>query len=218
MQSLAIGVRCLIGVVFLVSFASKLAGRAAFRDSVQSIRGAGVLPPRLATSVLVVVIAGEMSISALLMVPVQMANVVAYTIAIGLLSVFIAGIVTSMRRGSRVPCRCFGRSTAPLGMRHIVRNLGLLALCVVGVMAPADLVQGSGQAVAAIAGLVLGALITQFDLIVDLFRPAGKSVHETPVPVASRRRNVRTSAGRRPRRILGRHQSDLHSRGDQAST
>jgi uncharacterized membrane protein YphA (DoxX/SURF4 family) len=53
-----------------------------------------------------------------------------------LLIAFTAVIVRRIRDGSRPPCACFGaRSRRPLGALHVVRNLGLLALAAVAVLA-----------------------------------------------------------------------------------
>jgi hypothetical protein len=48
------------------------------------------------------------------------------------LVVFTVVIGRRLLDGSRPPCACFGsRSARPLGSRHVVRNLGLLAVAVV---------------------------------------------------------------------------------------
>jgi hypothetical protein len=81
--------------------------------------------------------------------------------------------VISVRRGERTPCRCFGKSTTPLGPVHVVRNAFLVCVALLGVTG--SLMSGTaelgGIAVAAVAGLVLGGLIVVLDDIVDLFRP-----------------------------------------------
>lgn len=53
-----------------------------------------------------------------------------------LLAAFTVVIVRRIRDGSRPPCSCFGaRSTRPLGAVHVLRNLGLLALAAIAVLA-----------------------------------------------------------------------------------
>lgn len=55
-------------------------------------------------------------------------------VAAGVLVVFTLFIVRRLLDGSRPPCACFGsRSTRPLGLRHVVRNVGFLLVAVVGV-------------------------------------------------------------------------------------
>jgi uncharacterized membrane protein YphA (DoxX/SURF4 family) len=45
-------------------------------------------------------------------------------------------ITLRLRDGSRPPCACFGsRSMRPLGASHVARNLGLIALAVIAVLA-----------------------------------------------------------------------------------
>jgi hypothetical protein len=54
------------------------------------------------------------------------------------LVVFTVVIVRRLLDGSRPPCACFGsRSNKPLGRRHVVRNLGLLAVAVLAVVGTA---------------------------------------------------------------------------------
>jgi len=80
----------------------------------------------------------------------------------------------SVRRGNTAPCRCFGASSTPLGPRHLVRNALLLAVAaagLAGVLTPGAL-ELPGTLVAGAAGLVVGAMITVFDDIADLVKPA----------------------------------------------
>ncbi|MEO3925050.1 MauE/DoxX family redox-associated membrane protein [Micromonosporaceae bacterium B7E4] len=172
MQYLATVVRCLIGVVFLVSFASKVARRNAFQGFTASIRGMRVLPSRLTTPAALLVVAGEAAACLLLAVPVRAANVAGLMVASGLLVTFSIGIVVSLRRGVQAPCRCFGASTTPLRGRHVVRNVGLIGACTVGAAAmltPTAPAQAGGVAVAMATGLLLGGLLTVLDDIVELF-------------------------------------------------
>jgi hypothetical protein len=53
-------------------------------------------------------------------------------LAAATLVVFTLVILRRLLDGSRPPCACFGsRSSRPLGARHVVRNLTLLAVAVV---------------------------------------------------------------------------------------
>ena len=54
------------------------------------------------------------------------------------LVVFTVVIVQRLLDGSRPPCACFGsRSNRPLGSRHLVRNVGLLAIAAIAVVGTA---------------------------------------------------------------------------------
>ena len=53
-----------------------------------------------------------------------------------LLLAFTVVIVRRIRDGSRPPCSCFGsRSKRPLGAVHVLRNVGLLVLAAIAVVA-----------------------------------------------------------------------------------
>ncbi|MEO3926247.1 MauE/DoxX family redox-associated membrane protein [Micromonosporaceae bacterium B7E4] len=174
MQYLSIGVRCLVGVVFLASFVGKVAGREAFGAFVASVRRMRALPPGLARPVALLVVAGESAVCVLLVVPARGADAAGLVVAAGLLTAFTTGIAISLRLGVRAACRCFGTSTTPLGLRHVARNLGLTITCAVGAgaaLTAADAAQPGGATVAIVAGLVLGGLVVVFDDIVDLFGP-----------------------------------------------
>lgn len=50
------------------------------------------------------------------------------------IAAFTALLLRVLRRGEHPPCACFGTwSAAPLGVRHVVRNVALLCLAVVSV-------------------------------------------------------------------------------------
>jgi hypothetical protein len=168
---LAVGCRLLIAVVFLVSVATKLADLPAF---VESVRGLRVLPAPLARAGAGAVVAAEAAIVLLLAVPVAATGVAGFGVAVAALVAFGAAIALSLRRGRRAPCRCFGRSTTPLGWHHVVRNGALTAVALLGAVATAGAgpAHPGGLAVAAAAGAVAGLLVTALDDIVALFRPA----------------------------------------------
>ncbi|WP_203918699.1 MauE/DoxX family redox-associated membrane protein [Rugosimonospora africana] len=164
------GIRCLIGTVFIVSSISKVAGRSAFGQFVASVRG---LRPPTALPVVptaVVVVAAEFAVCALLCANLV---VVGYALAVALLVGFSVAIAGALARGVRASCRCFGSSGALLGRHHIARNAGLalVAACGLVVGHPAGGVQPGGVVLAVLAGLILGGLVAVLDDIVDLFRP-----------------------------------------------
>jgi hypothetical protein len=170
MTYLAIGCRVLIGVVFAVALAGKLRGAIAFADFVGSVRRMGVLPPVLARPAAVAVVTAELAIVLALAVPVREPGLLGFGLATSLLAVLIAGIAISLRGGNREPCRCFGRSEAPLGARHISRNVLLVAVALLGLLAslsgmPTD---AGAAAVVAVGGAVLGGLVVMFDDLVAL--------------------------------------------------
>jgi hypothetical protein len=97
-----------------------------------------------------------------------------------LIAVFTAVLRSVVRDGRAVTCRCFGASTAPIGVAHLVRNGVLLAVIGAGMIATA-LAAGTEAAaperLAAIAlGVLAGAAITRWDDLAYLVapQPAGR--------------------------------------------
>lgn len=174
-QYLAIGIRCLIGAVFLASAISKIAGRGAFRAWETSVRDMRLLPPNQARVAALFVFTLEFAVCVLLASPFEYLAVVGFVVAAGLLAVFLVAIVLTVRHGSRVSCRCFGMSTVPLGRMHVVRNIALAVAAVAGGLTTlaGGPVHLSGVPVAVVVGLVFGALVAALDDIVHLFQPVG---------------------------------------------
>ncbi|MFE3202455.1 MauE/DoxX family redox-associated membrane protein [Embleya sp. NPDC059237] len=173
MVYLVVGARALLGVVFLVSLAGKISGRAAFVAFVASVRSLGVLSARLADPVARTVVAGEAAVCVLLVLPSRNASTGGFLVAGALLAAFTAGIAAALRRGNTAPCRCFGAGTSPLGTAHIVRNVVLCAVAGAAVPAVPAVPAGrpGGVAVAVFAGLCAGVVVTRLDHLLDLFRP-----------------------------------------------
>ncbi|MGA5129976.1 MauE/DoxX family redox-associated membrane protein [Streptomyces olivoreticuli] len=183
MQYFVIASRALIGVVFLVSFWSKARGRAAFAAFVDSVAALGVAPSGPTAPVAGAVVAAEGAIWVLLVTPSDEATAAGLSLAAVLLSAFAVAIARSVHRGARTSCRCFGATTVPLGPRHVVRNVFLIAVCVGGALAALGgtaKATAAGGAVAAVAGLILGALVTLLDDLAALFAPAGPHADSAP--------------------------------------
>jgi len=172
-QYLVIGIRCLIGTVFLASFFGKVVGRGAFATFVTSVREMRLLPPRLARPAALVVVGVEPAVCVLLAVSRPPVTGIALLAASGLLMSFAVAIGVAVHRGVRKPCRCFGTSTVPLGWLHVVRNVVLATLAVSALMAgsASGPVTAGGLAVASLAGLLLGSFVVVLDDVVALFKP-----------------------------------------------
>jgi uncharacterized membrane protein YphA (DoxX/SURF4 family) len=172
-QYLELGIRCLIGAVFLASSVSKTAGRKAFDAFVASVQRLGLLPARLCRATAIFVVVAEYAVWVLLAVGYTTTAVAGFLMAAGLLLMFAAAIFLVVRRGVHAPCRCFGASTTPLGTQHFVRNAALAAVACTGVVTasatgPLEL---GGSVVSVLSGLMLGGLIALFDDIYELFQP-----------------------------------------------
>lgn len=182
MQYLALASRFLIGVVFVVSAVTKLRSRASFASFVRATRRMRVVPRGLVKQTAVLVVAAEVAIVVLVAVPTAVTALAGFVVAFGLLAGFTVGIVVAVRDGQTEPCACFGKSTTPIGPQHAGRNAFLLLAVLgglAGTLADGRVELGIG-AVAALAGVVFGGLVTMFDDLYELFRP-------TPIAPASRR-------------------------------
>ncbi|GGV19915.1 hypothetical protein GCM10010495_38750 [Kitasatospora herbaricolor] len=134
------------------------------------------------------VVAAEAAVVLALAVPATVP--VGLALATALLAPFTLLALAAARRGSGTPCRCFGRSTTPLGAVHAVRNAALLAVALAGLVASGPLASTpatagpahGGPAVtfaAWLAGGVLGLLASALDDLVGLFRPLPRK-EQTP--------------------------------------
>ncbi|NYD48182.1 putative membrane protein YphA (DoxX/SURF4 family) [Actinomadura luteofluorescens] len=164
MELVRIGCACLVGLVFAVSAVSKLRDFDGFARSVPALVP---VPPGRARLLAIATTTLEALVPPLLVAPVTAPF--GFGLAAVLLAAFTAAVATSVRRGRRTACRCFGPSSAPLGPRHLVRNGVLLACAVLGALAPGGLPPAGGIAVAAAAGLAGAVLIVSLDDIVELF-------------------------------------------------
>src|ERR1051325_11559347 len=58
-----------------------------------------------------------------------------YALAFALITAFTAALRRVVHSGQRVVCRCFGASTTPVGVSHLVRNAMFLAVIGLGIAA-----------------------------------------------------------------------------------
>lgn len=165
----AVGAGCcwLLAVVFAVSSFGKLRSRAEFAASVRAMK---LLPARAVEPVALAVGLVEALAAVLLVVPATAA--VGSAVAFGLLAVFTVAIVVVLRRGTAAACRCFGMSEAAFGVRHVVRNAGLMACAVVGgaVAVTAPGVPAAPMFLLAVGiGVIVALIVTMLDELVELF-------------------------------------------------
>ncbi|MBE1486638.1 MauE/DoxX family redox-associated membrane protein [Plantactinospora soyae] len=172
MDYLEMACRVLLGVVFLVSAASKLRNRSAFDAFAVGLRDTGLVSAGNTRRIGVLTVAAEVGVVLLLAVPATVP--IGYLLAGALLAVFVGGIGLMMRRGVDATCPCFGVSTTRLGGRQVIRNAVLLAIAGTGLVAAlAGTGVGSGEwaglLLAAVTGAVVALIVVRLDDIVDLF-------------------------------------------------
>jgi hypothetical protein len=156
----ALACRFLVGLVFAASAFGKLRSAAAFRDFASWVSGLPVLPSRGRQAVAWAIVVAEVAVAALVAAP--------WTVSEGLvlgavvLAGFAAGARGVIRADVRAPCQCFGTSAAPLGGRHVVRNLVLCVSAVVGaVFAGTGGARPAGVALS-LSGALAAAMVVVF--------------------------------------------------------
>ncbi|MFB6726529.1 MauE/DoxX family redox-associated membrane protein [Kribbella sp. NPDC056345] len=177
MEYLEFGCRVLLGGVFAVSAGSKVYSRTAFTDftaATARLTGARVARAR---QLAVATVAAEFAVVVALIVSALVPW--GFAAGIGLLAVFSAAIVRSLRRGQRAPCRCFGASNSPLGPQHVARNAALAAFGVLGLATglsdTAAALDLGPACIVAFAALIGVALVARLDDLIGLFRTTATS-------------------------------------------
>ncbi len=149
----------LIGLVFVAAVLGKVTG---YQDFVDSVRDMGLQP---VAPIAALVLLGEIAVVGLIVVLPS----AGFTLAALMLLGFAVAVLLSLRRGNTKPCRCFGRSTTPLGRHHVWRNAFLTAIAMLGALAGPAAVSPAVAVVAAVAGLVVGGLVVMLDDLRFLF-------------------------------------------------
>lgn len=126
MSAVGLVASILLGVVFSVSGATKIAAGPAWPEQARDL-GAP-------TPVVAVLPWFEIALGAVLVV--QVARRAAAIVALVVLVAFTALIVRQLAQGRHPPCACFGTwSAKPLGAGHVARNVGFMALAVLAMLA-----------------------------------------------------------------------------------
>ncbi len=171
-EYLELGCRVLLGGVFAVSAGSKLFPRTAFADFATATGRLTRAGSGRARQLAVAVVAAEIAVVLALTVPRLV--VWGFGLGIGLLTVFSAAVVRSLREGQRASCRCFGASDSPLGKQHVVRNAALAAFGALGIATvlsdPTSSLDFGPACVVALAALIVVALTARLDDLIGLFR------------------------------------------------
>ncbi|MFB7915971.1 MauE/DoxX family redox-associated membrane protein [Streptomyces sp. NPDC056061] len=180
MEFAAMSCRILLVIVFTVAVVSKLRGTDSFGAFVRSVQGFAVLSPRRGRAVARLVTGAEAAGVVLLLLPGPVA-IAGFALVGCMLGAFTLAIGASLRRGVRVPCRCFGASTSGAGPLHLIRNGFLIAVAVTGAVGTSHGLPEApgGLAVAVGTGLVLGVVVTVLDDVSESLRDA--------FPVAARK-------------------------------
>jgi len=159
-----------LATVLAVAAASKLTSRAALRDFTASLDDFGIPAPLVRPAFGLAIAIAELGCAAALIGAPRIGGSLSAALFVG----FAAGIVHALGRPEPVRCRCFGAAGTVLGRGHVVRNLALAVLA--GAVTARGLAPGRpdavGGALAALAGLGAGLLITRWDDLAFIFSTA----------------------------------------------
>jgi hypothetical protein len=166
---LALTCHILIGLVFAVSATSKVRSGAAYRDFRAWVASLPLCAGWMAAALMAV----EIAIVVLLVAPPTV--IAGMWLAALTAAVFAGETVMVIRQRVRVTCHCFGQSDTRIGVAHLVRNVLVLTVAVIGAVAAL----GRSGAVVTAPGLalcVLGAsfsapFVIYFDDLVALLFP-----------------------------------------------
>ena len=172
MAYVLIASRCALALLFLYSAITKLRGPGGFRAFRLSVQQMRLLPPGLVGPVAVTVVAAELLIPALLVS--RFTVIAGLSGALALLIALTVAVILVVRRGSAAPCRCFGASNVPLGRSHVARNIGLIIVAALGLVAWASgtdqATRPAGVIVSLGVALILVFIAATLDDLVALFR------------------------------------------------
>jgi uncharacterized membrane protein YphA (DoxX/SURF4 family) len=126
LSTLAVLASVALGLSFLVAGGSKVAAGEAWPVQARGMGAPVVVIPVLPWF--------EIALGAVLVA--QLARVAAAVVALLVLVTFTALIVRRLAQGQHPPCACFGAwSASPLGWSHVVRNVALMGLAVIAIVA-----------------------------------------------------------------------------------
>jgi uncharacterized membrane protein YphA (DoxX/SURF4 family) len=126
-ESVGLVLRLVLGIVFLVAAADKVANAEAFARSIANYR---LLPVEVVNLVALVLPWLELLVGLMLVVGLRVRA--AAVIASGLLLVFTVALVSALVRGLDIHCGCFSQTAAErIGWGRVIEDVLLLAAAVV---------------------------------------------------------------------------------------
>ncbi|HEY6174542.1 MAG TPA: MauE/DoxX family redox-associated membrane protein [Kofleriaceae bacterium] len=170
MAYLELACRAMLVVVLGAAAAGKLRRRD-FEGFLVALRAFG-LPAGLAGRPAASLIVALEVTAAVLLVAAPLAG---YALAFALIAAFTAALRRVVHSGQRVVCRCFGASTTPVGVSHLVRNamfLVVIGLGIAAALASGASIAPSTRLVVIACGALAGAGAARWDDLAYLVRPA----------------------------------------------
>ncbi len=162
-------------LAFVLSSAGKATNLAAFERAVRDLR---LVPPRLTKPVALAVLAAESTVVALIVlggiVPGTALLRTGFLLALGLLVLFTAVLLTALARRLGTSCACFGSTTKPVAGWDVVRNGGLLLCAGAGYWsagAPLAVLPLAEWSLVAVGAMIFVLIWVQLAEIAQVFKP-----------------------------------------------
>ncbi|MDB5032770.1 MAG: DoxX family protein [Chlorobi bacterium] len=122
MRWLSLGVRVVLGVIFLVAGAEKLVALPTFGHSIADYQ---LLPESLSNIFALSFVWTEIVVGVLLLAGVAIRGSALVTAA--MLIVFLVAVISAIARGMTIDCGCFAGKSEPVGPKKVIEDLLLLA-------------------------------------------------------------------------------------------
>lgn len=173
MDYVILGCRLLLVGIFLTSLAGKVRSRQAFREFLTATATLLDVAPEPARRLGMLAMAAEAAIVVLVIVPATVPF--GFALSAVTLGGFAYALVRALKRGNAAPCHCFGASAAPVRKLHVVRNVVLIVLALMALVATfggmSHAVEIPGVVITALAALVCVMLVVRLDDLAELFGP-----------------------------------------------
>ena len=162
-------------LAFTLSSAGKATNLAAFEQAVRDLR---LVPPRLTKPVALTVLAAEIAVVILIVlggiVPGTALLRAGFLLALGLLVLFTAVLISALARRLATSCACFGSTTKPVSGWDVVRNGGLLLCAGAGYWsagAPLAVLPLAEWGLVAVVAVIFVLIGVQLGEIAQVFKP-----------------------------------------------
>jgi methylamine utilization protein MauE len=162
MTYISLACRCVCCLVFAASAYGKLHSKPAFREFISWIASLPAVPARARMPLAVAIAASEVCAIAAIVIP--RSSAAGLVLATCLFAVFGVGMLVILRSKPAVGCNCFGPSTTPVGIQHVLRDAALCAIAATGIASLGPRASDpAGVALAVGTAIVIAALLVFLD-------------------------------------------------------
>lgn len=122
--------RAIVGIVFVVSFITKVRDVSRFSDTIANFQ---IVPRSISRPLGLAVLGSEFAVVVFIIVGGQLLTA-AFTLAVFLLLSFSMALLYVLKRSIQTPCNCFGAADEPVSIYDVWRNMGFLIFASIGIL------------------------------------------------------------------------------------